>query len=344
MNAAFRILWNDHRRGFVVVDEKRVARGKHSKSSVEAAAPAAAFAPAAGHLSGAALSGVAAAVLSAILMGAAPSAEATDITVKDGWTATTVKTNGNVHTVETTARAAFGYAGINKFSNFTLDKNQIANLKLPDNTYHLVNFVDNQVTVNGTVNAIKGSNIGGNLFFVTPTGITVGATGVINAGSFTGIVMPKTNYVTTRDDTEKYVTLDNLAQWRKADEHVNKDGSIVIEGQINAPDGVTLAAGKITTGSNAKIRTTITDFSQLVNIKDSETSVVIDAGLDTSNLQVTRSGDGDIILQARADLKDTSIAGDVLYHTAEAEINIGGAIEAKGAVKADATAINGDYV
>ena len=55
-------------------------------------------------------------------------------------------------------------------------------MHLPTNTNHLVNFVDNKISVNGTVNALKGSKVGGNLYFVSPKGMIVGKTGVINAG------------------------------------------------------------------------------------------------------------------------------------------------------------------
>lgn len=61
-------------------------------------------------------------------------------------------------------------------------------MHLPTNTNHLVNFVDNKISVNGTVNALKENKIGGNLYFVSPQGmIGRDKTGVINAGSLTAV-------------------------------------------------------------------------------------------------------------------------------------------------------------
>ena len=73
-------------------------------------------------------------------------------------------------------------------------------MHLPTNTNHLVNFVDNKISVNGTVNALKGSKVGGNLYFVSPKGMIVSKTGVINAGSLTAVI-------TTDDAYKKYSEL-----------------------------------------------------------------------------------------------------------------------------------------
>lgn len=57
----------------------------------------------------------------------------------------------------------------------------------------MVNLVkDGKIEVHGVLNAIAKTNgvegIGGNLVFITPTGLVVGTSGVINAGLFAALV------------------------------------------------------------------------------------------------------------------------------------------------------------
>lgn len=76
---------------------------------------------------------------------------------------------------------------INKFAEFKLDANNIANMYFgvdkDGNAGNLVNFVDSRIDINGTVNAIQNKKIGGNLFFFSSDGMAVGKSGVINAGA-----------------------------------------------------------------------------------------------------------------------------------------------------------------
>ena len=90
------------------------------------------------------------------------------------------------------AEQASGTVGLNRFTKFDVGANQIANLYFQTganapafNT--LVNTVENKINISGTVNAIRNNKIGGNLYFISPEGMVVGAGGVINAGSLTVI-------------------------------------------------------------------------------------------------------------------------------------------------------------
>ena len=94
------------------------------------------------------------------------------------------------------AEKAANGVGLNAFERFELGNNQIANLyfKTQNGTtalHTLVNTVENQISISGTVNAIRNGKIGGNLYFLSPKGMVVGYTGVINAGSLTMITSGK---------------------------------------------------------------------------------------------------------------------------------------------------------
>ena len=75
---------------------------------------------------------------------------------------------------------------INRFQQFQLDAGKIANMYFNEQNRNgadvgnLVNFVNSRIDINGTVNAIQNSQIGGNLFFLSKGGMAVGKSGVIN--------------------------------------------------------------------------------------------------------------------------------------------------------------------
>ena len=125
------------------------------------------------------------------------SAYASAITPANTTHSSTVVSNGNVHTVY--VQEANGTVGRNKFTDFTLDRGNIANMQFNQqgNTAtvnHLVNLVQNKIDINGTVNAVKGGTIGGHLIFASPQGIVVGASGVINAGQFSAMVPSQAHF------------------------------------------------------------------------------------------------------------------------------------------------------
>jgi len=116
-------------------------------------------------------------------------AHASNITTKDGVTLTP---NNNVYNIEIQKKLSSS-VGVNKFSDFNLDAGQIANMQF-DKLQTLANLVDNKININGTVNALRDGKIGGNLYFLSPNGIAVGASGVINAGSFTGMAVDESYF------------------------------------------------------------------------------------------------------------------------------------------------------
>lgn len=335
MNKVYKVLWNHSRACHVVTDEtkKRRSKGK-ARSVVDLVAPIA--------MSGALATGLALAPP----VVAAPVTQ-THIQVDGNWSHTHVTSSdsGKVHTV--TTDYAKDNIGINKFSNFELQAEHIANLKFKDGTNDLVNFVNNAVKIDGTVNAIKDNKIGGNLMFVTPSGMTVGSSGVINAGSFTAVTPNQETYDKLSEvggsgamvnmDAKQYQKLQN------AQVPINPNAIITISGNINVGNQITLASGKVHLEQGSRVVNNIKDFSQLVNIKKGET-VVTSAGLDAGELTLTpdtSSGSGDILLIARADTSEVSSASQ--NPTVTAEIKVNGTVESRENLTVQALAGNGTY-
>lgn len=256
---------------------------------------------------------------------------------------------------------------INRFQQFQLDAGKIANMYFNElnrqdaDVNNLVNFVDTRIDINGTVNAIQNSQIGGNLFFLSQDGMAVGKSGVINTGSLyvmtpTPDFMEAVQTVGTEapaEDANKYLGyITNITDPTKANAWeiipVNTSGTITVLGKVNATNEVQMRAAKIGVGKNvddsavdnvasgeisaenAHIKTGIIDFSDIVNINykdESGNDVAVNSGI--TNLNATPNGSGDIVLEAYVDASNDKnkieelpvIGGTTLGTTAESVEN-----------------------
>lgn len=220
---------------------------------------------------------------------------------------------------------------INQFQKFQLDAGKIANLYFHTENdsreaQNLLNFVDTRIDINGTLNAIRNKQIGGNLFFLSPEGMVVGKSGVINTGSLYVMAPSWTQDLTDKDQRSYEILKGNFATGAYGDTEleaikngtanirINASGTISVLGKINATNEVKLYAGKVAVGKDltgdtsdgtaaggiekgAAITTGVTDFSQLVNLNDQQQK---DMGL-TTKLIAAQDGSGDVVLSARSD-------------------------------------------
>ncbi|MBP5468306.1 MAG: leukotoxin LktA family filamentous adhesin, partial [Candidatus Riflebacteria bacterium] len=210
------------------------------------------------------------------------------------------------HTINTSLKKN-GNA-FNAFKDFTLHSNEIANLKFPNDTKNLINFVRNKIDISGTLNAVKNSKIGGNLYFLSSEGLILSKSGVINAGAFYAMTPTKgfmdkfigngDSLDLSRVDTETgYIVDRKISNYNVAYDKgvtINPYGEIQIEGTINAANGIGLYAGGYGEGNNANkkglyigkdavLNTLDADgFSSLVNVSGlsfpQATDIVEDAG------------------------------------------------------------------
>lgn len=144
------------------------------------------------------------------------------------------------------AEQASGTVGLNRFQTFNVGNGQIANLYFKpynsDNVLDtLVNTVENQINISGVVNGIRNNTIDGNLYFISPKGMVVGSTGVINAGSLT-IIASGDKLPATASEAASAVSANN---WT-----LNTGSPINIQGQINAATGIDLQAAYISMTKN----------------------------------------------------------------------------------------------
>lgn len=261
---------------------------------------------------------------------------------------------------------------VNRFDQFNVSAGDIANMYFQSTALqgtdtwakNLVNFVNNRINVAGTVNAIKDSKIGGNLFFLSSKGMAVTNSGVINAGSLY-VMTPTEDFMKgiLGEDSRTFNEDQFNSQWSnisKMEIPVNPSGTITVLGTINAANDVKMTAAQIGIGENvsgdssynvspedakkAVIKTNVTDFRDIVNIKSENN--FIDAGLDNTKLSAdVDPNSGDIVLRAVASTVNSLDKNfdkyEGSYNQAKASVVVNGTINARKDAVITAEATNG---
>ena len=245
------------------------------------------------------------------------------------------------HVADIYAEKVKNEIGINRFKYFDLAQGNIANLYFKeqngsDVASKLVNLVQNQINVAGAVNAIKDGKIGGDLFFLSPKGMVVSGSGVINAGSL-NVAVPtqdffdKLSYVTGKDaagkDIKEMIDLFNGSAdailgsteiTRQLTGEVayplNASGSIAVAGKINAANVARLAANEVNIEAGSLIRNAV-DFSSIANVP--HTLAEQNAINGTSNKLAAKATDDGIYILGQ---NDVIINGEIQANNGVADI------------------------
>lgn len=330
MNKIYKITWNHSRGKYMVTHE-------HTRS----------------HRKGRLCAALVGAFLGAsALMGAPSASAASDIKagiIADVANLMEIKHNNGRYDI-TTGRTVHGHVGVNHFYKFQLGQGDLANFHLQQAQTKLVNYVDTHIQIDGVVNSLINNQVGGDLFFVSPLGMTVGTTGVINAGSLTAIAADHQYYTTMLTSGGAYLTDATLSRWQSGDVPLSRNATITVKGSINAGNAVTLAAADIKVEKGARISTKVDNFKDLVNIKDAQGTVVLSSGIENGQLHGKVDAAGDVVLFAVGDTKyfeldenNNPTGAAKFYEHAKAEIKVDGVIESRGNIKVQTLAGSGTY-
>lgn len=155
-----------------------------------------------------------------------------------------------------------GEVGYRKYDNFNLSAGDIANLiykygnSRDINTF--INLVQNGVKIDGILNTMRDGNFyNGQAVFITPGGMTVGASGVLNVGSLSVITPTNDAYNSLKGEyaSNNFANINNISSLLNKSSNV---GNISIDGKILAREGVQLRGGQINVGANGAIVNGIT--------------------------------------------------------------------------------------
>lgn len=215
-----------------------------------------------------------------------------------------------------------GDVGYRYYNNFNLSSGDIANLiyegykngEIRDlNTF--INLVNNQVRIDGLLNALKSDGTG-HAVFISPKGMVVGASGVLNVGTLSVVTPTETNFnkMHTEYNSGNFTTINNISAMRNnTPTHNNNYGgnaAVDIQGKILARNGVDIrgsqvdVSGTIVNGYNGVNLLSNKDqanaiFNQLVNtdgtikagaasyIANNGGRIVIKSGAGTGGINIT---------------------------------------------------------
>lgn len=206
-----------------------------------------------------------------------------------------------------------GEVGYRKYDNFTLDKGDIANLIYKSGSSRdietFINLVNSGVNINGILNTVRdGSFYNGRAVFITPGGMTIGASGVLNVGSLAVATPTSGAYKDLANEyaAGNYTNINNISTLLNKASNV---GNITVDGKILARNGVQLRGGQINVGAEGAIVNGITSteaftdrstaatqaaklFNNLVNTDGIKTASAFER--NGSNIQIKSSTGVDI--------------------------------------------------
>ena len=230
----------------------------------------------------------------------------------------TPTTNNGVNTYNIEAAQRSGSTGFRHYDKFNLTQGDIANLKYGDYT-KFVNLVNNQVNINGIVNTMKGNNFyNGHAIFISPNGIVIGSSGVLNVGSLS-LLTPSQSKFDDFKSAYNSGSSDSLSPYEfGADKYkaliTDSHGNVVINGKIFAREEVNVYGDTITikgtdtdkAGIIAGWNDTSTTFSDVNAAKQVFNSLVSNNITDTTNYALDEKGKIKIV----AGFKDYTGSGD----------------------------------
>ncbi|MDF3983616.1 leukotoxin LktA family filamentous adhesin [Luteibacter sp. PPL554] len=254
------------------------------------------------------------ALASALSLGAPGAAWATSTVTSSNRLPGTTVISANGTTIDVnTVRQNGSTTAFNSFHDFQVGQGDTVNLHLPTGAANLVNLVDNQAIVNGTVNGMIGTTSGvGRVFFADPNGMVVGSTGTINVGAL-AIATPSQASMDTL--TGEAATGGAAMTAQLLNGSIDHDAaSVSIAGRINATSGVRIQAHAI-------------DASGTIFVSGGATGT----GLDTA---VNTGGDGTVTVVH--DDQGIRLVGQTLSLAQGSQVK---AVDASGHPAADVTLI-----
>ena len=213
-----------------------------------------------------------------------------------------------------------GDVGYRRYDNFDLSAGDIANLIYKYGSSRdietFINLVNSGVNINGILNTVRDGNFyNGRAVFITPGGMTIGASGVLNVGSLAVATPTNGAYKDLANEyaAGNYANINNISTLLNKASNV---GNITVNGKILAKDGVQLRGGQINVGAEGAIVNGIANQSVLSSATQAQTlfnNLVNTDGIKTAS-SFTRNGSNIQIKSSTG----VDIAGKVINGAADA--------------------------
>ena len=239
-----------------------------------------------------------------------------------------------------------GDVGYRQYDNFNLSQGDIANLIYKYGNSRdietFINLVNSGVKIDGILNTMRDGNFyNGHAVFITPGGMAIGASGVLNVGSLSVITPTQDNYNTLKGeyDARNYTNINNISNLLNNEANV---GNITVDGKILARNGIQIRGGDIAVSDSGAIINGINSTQAFTNrstaANDATTlfnSLVNTDGIKTAsafttngtNIQIKSSGSTDIAGTVVNGGAKAGQANNGLYVTSNGGTNISGLLQ-----------------
>ena len=227
---------------------------------------------------------------------------------------------GNIFDLDPTA--INGDIGFRKYHNFQLSEGDVANLIFKygeQNVSKFVNLVDNTIRIDGIVNSMRdGSFYDGHAIFISPNGMVVGSSGVLNVGSLSVLTPTEDSFKKYKGDIDHNPQL--IQNYEQALTPGN--GSVTIDGKVIARDLVEIKAGDVNVSQNGSVMAGVKDSTTLLSMKQAEN--LFNNLVNTDNMNTGNSfanDNGRIYIKSYGENGGTKIAGD-MKNFGKGDVNI----------------------
>lgn len=215
--------------------------------------------------------------------------------------------SGNNGTFNINPEVANGDTGFRQYENFYLSKGDIANLIFKygnRDVSKFVNLVDGKVNIQGIVNTMRDGNFyNGHAIFISPNGMVVGESGVLNVGSLS-VLTPSTS---TYDKLKA-----NPTAMKLKDVQNETNGDILIRGAVLARDNVNLQGAHVILPEGSTILNGVQD-NVVIKTQEQANEILFKNLVNTLDMNIgeTEIRDGKIVIKSDAKEGGINIRGDV---------------------------------
>lgn len=294
---------------------------------------------------------------------------ASEITAAPGDLGANISQNGNIYDI--TPGQIHGSTGFAHYDKFNLTPGDIANLIYKEGYDKFVNLVNSGVNINGILNTMMNNNFyNGHAIFVSPGGVVIGASGVLNVGSLSLITPSQNSYnnfinniATTQDltalktDSQGNITINgkiisrgDVELYGKNIEIAKADGQNSSAGIVAGVQGQNIVFTGTKAENAAMLNRAETLFNQLVSnditagsgyaLKDGKVSIVANASSVREAGTFEKVGKTDPV-SASIKIENAKIAGSEVEMLAQASDKLDTSIwNVKGAMLDAATNFN----
>lgn len=215
--------------------------------------------------------------------------------------------SGNNGTFNINPEVANGDTGFRQYENFYLSKGDIANLIFKygnRDVSKFVNLVDGKVNIQGIVNTMRDGNFyNGHAIFISPNGMVVGESGVLNVGSLSVLTPSNSTY-------DKLKANPTATKLKDVQNETNAD--ILIRGKVLARDNVNLQGAHVILPEGSTILNGVQD-NVVIKTQEQANEILFKNLVNTLDMNTgeTEIRDGKIVIKSDAKEGGINIRGDV---------------------------------